>query len=133
VPEFTHRDRRAHREVDRAVYTVLGISVGVITLAMAIPAEFVGILAVVALGVLGVASVGWSERMLAQYASDLRHAQDDSAPRAFVRAEAGVTVGLDREDGMPPSPSPHVRRRPRAGRHEQRDDGRPNSSDPDQL
>ncbi|HYB78557.1 MAG TPA: hypothetical protein VEG66_02200 [Thermoplasmata archaeon] len=130
--EFTHRDRRAHRDVDRAIGTVLGISVALIGFAMVFPSEFVGILVVVALGVLGVACMGWSERMLAQYASDLRHAQDASSPRGFLRAEVGVTVGLDREEEMPPSPSPHVRRRPRAGRTESREESRSGASDADQ-
>ena len=133
MPEFTHRDRRAHRDVDRAIFTVLGLSVALIGLAIAVPLEFVGILVVVALGMLGLASLGWSDRMLAQYASDLRHAQDDGSPRGFVRAEVGVTVGLDREAEMPPAPSPNVRRRPRAGHHEDREAALPSGSDPDQL
>ena len=131
--EFTHRDRRAHREVDRAVWTVLGLSVGLIGLAMALPTEFIGILAVVALGVLGAAYLGWSDRLLAQYASDLRHAQADSSYRGFVRAEAGVMVGLDREEDLPGAPSPHVRRRPRAGHHEEREDALASGSEADQL
>ena len=133
MSEFTHRDRRAHRDVDRAIFAVLGFSVGLIGLAMIVPAEFVGILAVVALGMLGLASLGWSDRMLAQYASDLRHAQDDRSPRGFVHAEVGVTVGLDREAEMPPAPSPNVRRRPRAGHHEDREAVLPASTDSDQL
>ena len=130
--EFTHRDRRAHREVDRAVWTVLGISVGLIVFGMALPTEFIGILVVVALAVLGAAYVGWSDRMLAQYVSDLRHAQEGSPLHGFVRAEAGVMVGLDREE-MPPSPSPHVRRRPRAGRTGAGEETRSSGSGPDQV
>ena len=133
MPEYTHRDRRAQREVDRAVYAVLGVAAGLIGLAMALPVEFVGLLAVVGLGVLGLASLGWSDRLLAQYASDLRHAQDERSPRGFVRAEVGAPVGLDRESEVPPSPSPHVRRRPRAGHHEEREGALPSVSDSDQL
>ena len=130
--EFTHRDRRAHRDLNRAIETVLGVSVGLIALAMALPTEFIGILAVVGLAVLGVAYIGWSDRMLAQYASDLRHATDGSPTRGFVRAEVGGAVGLDREE-LPPSPSPHVRRRPRAGRTGERDEPLASGSDPDQV
>ena len=133
MPEFTHRDRRAHREVDRAVFTVLGVSVGLIGLAMAFPLEFVGILVVVGLGMLGLASVAWSDRTLAEYASDLRHAQDGASPRGFVRAEVGATVGLDREAEMPRAPSPNVRRRPRAGHHEDREAALPAGPESDQL
>ena len=118
--DFTHRDRRAHREVDRALWAVLGVSVGMIAFAMVVPTPVVGILVVVALSVLGAACVAWSERMLDQYAADLRHAQEGSLAHGFARVEASTTVGLDRDHGTPTSPSPHVRRRPRAGRSEQR-------------
>jgi len=133
VVDFTHRDRRAHRDVDRAVWTVLGASVGVIVLAMALPTPFVGISAVVALSVLGAVYVGWSDRLLDDYASDLRHAQEGSVDHGFARAEAGSTVGLDRDHTAPPSPSPHVRRRPRAGRNEEREPPPSSGSDSDQA
>ena len=130
--EYTHRDRRAHRDVNRALWTVLGVSVGLVGLAMAVPISLVGILAVLALTVVGAAYVGWSDRLLAEYASDLRHAQEGSVAHGFARVEASSTVGLDRDHTMPPSRSPHVRRRPRAGRTEELDPPLPSGSDPDQ-
>ena len=130
--DYTHRDRRAHRDLNRALWTVLGVSVGLIALAMAVPISLVGLLAVLALAVVGAVYVGWSDRMLGDYSSDLRHAQEGSDAHGFAWVEASSTVGLDRDHTMPPSPSPHVRRRPRAGRGEESDPPLPGESDPNQ-
>jgi hypothetical protein len=132
VPDYTHRDRRAHRDVSRALWTVLGVSVGLIGLAMAVPISLVGLLAVLALAVVGAGYVGWSDRMLGDYSSDLRHAREGSDAHGFARVEASSMVGLDRDHTTPPSPSPHVRRRPRAGRAEEPDPPLPGESDPNQ-
>ena len=131
--EYTHRDRRAHRDVHRALWTVLGVSVAAIVLAMAVPIAIVGISVVVALLVLGAVYVGWSDRLLDDYASDLRHAREGSAAHGFARAEAGSTVGLDRGRETTRAPSPHVRRRPRAGRSEETEPPHPSGPDSGQL
>ena len=131
MPEYSHRDHRAHREVDRALWTVVGLSGGLVGLAMAVPVPFVGIVAVVGLAVLGLAYLGWSDRMLGQYASDLRHTQEPSTAHGFARAEASSRVQLDRDAERYRSASPHVRRRPRADRSEERDVPLPSGSDSD--
>ena len=115
MTDFTHRDRRAHREVGRAFWTVLGLSLGLTGVALAVPLPYAGLVAVVGLGVVGAVYLGWADRTLARYASDLRQTQDGTATDGFVRAETGTAVGLDRDGSAVPSPSPHVRRRSRSG------------------
>lgn len=111
MSDYTHRDRRAHRDVGRAFWAVTAVALALTGLALGVPLPFAGIAAVVALGALGAAYVGWSERMLADYANDLRLAREGGATGGFVRAEAAMPVGLYRDVGGPTSPSPHTRRR----------------------
>jgi len=113
VSDFTHRDRRAHRDVGRAFWTVVGVSLGLTGLALGVPLPYVGLAAVVALGVVGAAYLGWAERFLTSYGADLRRAWEGSEVDGFRRVEVAATVGLDRDSRSPASPSPHVRRRPR--------------------
>ena len=108
---YSHRDRRAHHDVGRAFWTVVGISLALTGLALAVPLAWVGIAAVVALGGLGAAYVGWSDRFLASYVDDLRLAREGSVKDGFLRVEAGSTIGLDRDLRSPASRSPHARRR----------------------
>jgi hypothetical protein len=109
-----------------AALALTGIGLGV-------PLPFVGIAAVVALGALGAAYLGWSERMLGSYANDLRLSREGREPDGFVRVEVSSPVGLDGDVRRPTTPSPHARRRyPRAGRDNEgttRDEG----SGPGQL
>ena len=111
MSDFSHRDRRAHREVSRALWTVVGVSAGLTAVAVELPWPLVGIASVVAMGVLGLVYLGWSDRMLDGYASDLRHARDGTSTDGFVRAEIASPVGLYRDARLPTSPSPHSRRR----------------------
>jgi hypothetical protein len=115
VSDFTHRDRRAHRDVTRSFWTVVAVSLGLTAVALELPLPYAGIAAVVALGVLGVAYLGWSERFLSSYSSDLRHAREGTAMDGFIRAEVASAVGLDRDGRSGSVPSPHVRRGVRRG------------------
>jgi len=121
VPDYTHRDRRAHRDVGRAFWTVVGVSVGLTGLAMVIPVTIVGILAVLGLAVLGSVYLGWSDRMIAGYARDLHGALEGTMTDGFVRAETVTVVGLDRGSDSPRSLSPHSRRLSRAAPTDSRD------------
>jgi len=110
--EYTHRDRRAHRDVGRAFWVMVGVSLGLTGLAFAVPLPFVGVASVVALAVTGAVYIGWSDRLLASYATDLRLARDGGDRRDFLRVEASSAVGLERSAGAPSGRSPNVRRRP---------------------
>jgi hypothetical protein len=114
VKDFSHRDRRAHREVNRALWATTGITLGLIVIALVIPYTVVGLSAVVALGVVGVAYIAWGERLLDRYTSDLRDAREGILADGFVRAEMASPVGLNRDARSPASLSPHSRRRSRA-------------------
>ena len=122
MSDFTHRDRRAHREVGRALWSVVGLSLGLTVVALALPLPYVGVIAVLGLGVLGLAYVGWAERFLTGYARDLREARDGTSTDRFVRVEVASTVGLDRDERSVTTPSPHTRRGPRRGSLEGRAD-----------
>ncbi len=87
-----------------AVVALTGVGLGV-------PFPFIGLAAVVALGALGVAYVGWSDGMLSSYATDLRLSREGGETDGFVRAEVGSSVGLERDVGRPTEVSPHARRR----------------------
>ena len=133
VSDYSHRDRRAHREVGRALWTVVGVSLGLTAVAVVLPWPFVGIASVVAMGALGLAYLGWSDRMLDRYASDLRRARDGTSTDGFVRVEVATPVGLYRDARLPTSPSPHTRRRARSGPAEMPIGDRASGTDRDQL
>jgi len=134
VSDYTHRDRRAHRDVGRGFWAVVGISVGLTGIAIVVPISYVGLAVVVALGVLGAAYVGYSDRLLASYGSDLRQVRDGSVSDGFLRAEVGSPVGLDRDGTSPMSLSPHARGRPSASRENDPEPTRPAAgSDSDQA
>lgn len=132
MSDYTHRDRRAHRDVERALWVVVGISLGLTGLALGVPLPIVGTTAVVALGVLGAVYIGWSDRILTSYADDLRGARDGSAINGFRRVEVVSTVGLDRDARPSTGPSPHTRRRARGVRAEDPDPPLPAGSEFDQ-
>lgn len=119
---FSHRDRRAHRTVTRALLAVGGAVAGLTIAALTLPIETVALAAVGALLVLGFAYIGWSDRFLAEYIHDLRSVREGSLVRGFARAEVGTSVGLERELVRPTSPSPHTRRRPPASPPREKED-----------
>jgi hypothetical protein len=116
VSGFTHRDRRAHRDVGRAFWTVLGMSLALTGVALWLPLPYAGITAVIALGTLGAVYVGWADGLLEGYVGDLRRAQEGTEIDGFRRVEASSSVGLSRDERSPTSPSPHARRRVRSHR-----------------
>ena len=113
---------------------MVGVSVGLTALAVAVPIPYVGLAAVVALGVLGAVYLGYSDRLLTSYGSDLRQAYDGSVTDGFLRAEVGSRVGLDREETSRAALSPHARRRSRSSQANPPDPSRPAAgSDSDQA
>ncbi len=111
---FSHRDRRAHRNVTRG-FVALAATVAVLTVVvLALPVRPAELVAVGALVLAGAAYLIASSRFLDRYSDDLRRVRDGAAADGFLRAEAGSSVGLDRSVGRPSTRSPHSRVRPRA-------------------
>jgi len=108
--EFSHRDRRAHRTVERGLAWIAGTVALLTLLAVALPGSW-GILCVGALAVGGGAYVLWSGPVLAEYVSDLQTASRESSNRGFVQAEVADLVGLERAVGRPTERSPNSRPR----------------------
>lgn len=113
---YSHRDRRAQRTVARGLATFSAVVLVLAALAMLAPGAWWGPLGVVALAASGAVYLFWSQRLVSEYARDIRVVHDGSIENGFLRAEAGSIVGLDRPVGRPSERSPHVRLRPRAGR-----------------
>jgi hypothetical protein len=111
VDQYSHRDRRAHRDVRRALWTTVAAIVALTAFGLEVPLPFAGLVAVVALGALGAVYLGWSEGMLASYSDDLRRAREGKESDGFTRAEVGSPVGFERDVGRPTAASPHARRR----------------------
>ena len=109
---FSHRDRRAHRSVGRALAAVLGLVVGLVLVALEMPYDAVGLAAVGGLSAVGLGYLIWSERLLSRYSADLRGVLEGISDSGFVRAEVGTAVGLERAVGSPAGRSPHRRRGP---------------------
>jgi hypothetical protein len=109
--EYTHRDRRAQRAVSRVFFGLVGATVALIGFALEVPLWFAGLVSVIALGALGVGYIGWSDRLLEEYAKDLRTGAEGSGTDGFLRVELNTPVGLDRAVGRPTARSPHARRR----------------------
>lgn len=109
--DYTHRDRRAQRDVARSLGTLSAVIVVLTALALWVPLPYVGLAAVVALAIAGAVYVGWSDRLLATYSRDLLSAREGKVTDGFLRAEVASSVGLDRDGGGPRVPSPHSRRR----------------------
>lgn len=108
---YSHRDRRTHRDVRRALWTVVAAVVLLAGFGLEVPIPFAGLASVVALGALGAVYLGWSEGMLASYSDDLRLAREGRESDGFTRAEVGSPVGFERDVGRPTAASPHARRR----------------------
>jgi hypothetical protein len=130
---YTHRDRRAHRDVRRALWTTVAAIVALTGVGLEVPLPFAGLVAVVALGALGAVYLGWSEGMLSSYSNDLRRAREGRETDGFIRAEVGSTVGFERDVGRPTAVSPHARRRYPGTPEGDADPALPDRSDGDQA
>jgi hypothetical protein len=109
--EYSHRDRRAHREVARGFALVTATVAGLTLFVLYAPKPLFGFLGVVGLGVVGGGFVVWGERLLADYRHDLLAGAAEPPAGGFARAEVGGVVGLERAVGRPTERSPHARRR----------------------
>jgi hypothetical protein len=106
---YSHRDRRVHRTIARSLATVSALVAALATLSIFSPDSVVGVTGIVALAILGAAYLYWSERVVAEYARDLRAIRDGSTDDGFLRVEMGSAIALDRAVGRPTERSPHVR------------------------
>jgi len=115
VESYSHRDRRAHRELDRMLGGV-GAGVAALTaLALYLPPPLLGGLAVGGLVALGGAYLLWAERFLTEYERDLKSGMEPEGRPAFLRAEVTSSVGLEAPPRTPPSPHSRPRRPPSSG------------------
>lgn len=108
---YSHRDRRAHRTIWRGLGVVGAAVIALSAWVLAAPRAGWGMLGVGGLIVTGGAYVVWSQRLLSEYARDLRAMRDGVVSDGFLRAELGSSVGLDRTIGRPTERSPNARRR----------------------
>ncbi|HXQ78867.1 MAG: hypothetical protein WB788_09270 [Thermoplasmata archaeon] len=109
--EYSHRDRRAERDVDRSFFTLVSLTFALVVFAVAVPYWFAGWLGVLGLGVLGVGYVVWSERFLESYSEDRRTEQEGGLVHGLLRAELRSAARPDRDLHRPTARSPHARRR----------------------
>jgi hypothetical protein len=109
---YSHRDRRAHREVFRDFEIVVGAGLALGVLCLLTPWTAVGVGALLGLAVLGVVYVLRADRLLTVYSRDLERVRSGTEGSGFVRAEVASEVGLERTIGRPSSASPHRRRAP---------------------
>jgi hypothetical protein len=112
VTEYSHRDRRAEREVDRSFYTFVALTLALVAFAVVVPFWLAGWLGVLGLGALGVGYVAWSERFLETYSEDRRLEQEGGRADGLLRAELRSPARPDHDDRRPARRSPHARRRP---------------------
>jgi hypothetical protein len=110
--EYSHRDRRAHRDVARGLAAAAAVVAGFTLFDLLTPWALSGVLAVIVLALVGVGFVVWGERLLEEYVRDLQSASRDARGDGFARAEVVNLVGLERPIGLPTERSPHSRRRP---------------------
>ena len=108
---FSHRDRRAHRAVWRGLAALAVGELALGTLALFAPRAWVGLIAVAALGAIGLAALDWGLGLVDRYATDLRRAREGGPLGGFERVEALSRFDLDRPVGRPTALSPHARRR----------------------
>ena len=120
---YSHRDRRAHRTVWRALGLVTGASGGLVALALVAPGALAPAGAIAGLVGVGAVYLGWGDRILMEYTRDLRSVRDETREFGFLRAEVRSEVGLTREVGKPTGRSPHSR--PRTGERRSAGDGPP--------
>ncbi len=111
---FSHRDRRAHREIERGLGLLAGGILGLSLVAILAPEPWVGLSALLGLVLAGLVAVAWGQRLLIGYARDLRSFREGGPPGDFGRFEAASRIGLERPVGGPSRRSPHSRG-PRAG------------------
>lgn len=110
--DYSHRDRRAQRNVRRAA-VVFGLTI-LTLLALADLAPFLWArgLAVLGLAAAGGLFVLYGDRLTREYAHDLASARSGEPISGALRVEVESEVGLDRPVVRPSVRSPHVRRRP---------------------
>jgi hypothetical protein len=109
-PVYSHRDRRAHREVWRMLGILAGGASALALTALWAPGWVVPLGAIAAIIGFGGAVVRWGDRVVEEYESDLLVVREGRQSSGFVRAEVGSQVGLERKASVATGPSPHRRR-----------------------
>jgi hypothetical protein len=111
--EYSHRDRRAHRTVGRGFFLTVAAVAALTLAALVLPGPILGVIAVGSLAATGAVALAWGDRVVTDYATDLREVRDGTIADGFVRTEVESHVGLERTIGRPSERSPHARRRRR--------------------
>ena len=110
--EYSHRDRRAQRDVRRAAVLFGAVILALLAVADGAPYLWARGLAVLGLAASGGAFLLFGDRLTREYAGDLASARSGETISGALRVEVESQVGLERPVVRPSIRSPHVRRRP---------------------
>jgi hypothetical protein len=110
---FSHRDLRAERTVREAFWAVLALVAAVSILTFVAGSPLLGLATLIGLALVGGGYLVGADRILGEYAGDLRQAQDLDL-HGWLQVEAGHAVEFERPVGLPTQRSPHTR--PPSGR-----------------
>jgi hypothetical protein len=109
---FSHRDRRVHRTLERALALTAAAVLTLGAAASLVGSAWLGIVCVAGLAVVGGVYLAAGDRWVAEYEHDLRTVRAGHGSSGLLRAEVESEVGLDRPVGGPRRRSPHTRARP---------------------
>jgi len=118
---YSHRDRRAHRDVRRDFGLVVGAGLTLAVLTMVVPWTALAVGALAGMAALGAGYLLRADRLLEEYARDLQRVRAGTERSGFLRAEVESEVGLERQIVRPSATSPHRRRGPIAPGREETD------------
>jgi len=105
---FSHRDLRAERAVREAFWAVLALVGAFSVLSFVIPSPRLGLATLLGLALVGGGYLVGADRMLREYAGDLRQTRDGDV-HGWLQVEAGHAVEFERPVGLPTQRSPHAR------------------------
>lgn len=108
---FSHRDLRAARAVREGFWVVLALVGAVSVLSVVASSPLFGLVTLLGLAAIGGGYLAGSDRVLREYANDLRRVQQED-PHGWLGAEAGHAIELDRTIGRRTQRSPHTRPTP---------------------
>jgi hypothetical protein len=109
-PSYSHRDLRAVRATGRLVGVTTAGALPLAAAAYLLPESWIGPVAVVGLGVLGLVAVQRGSALVQGYEQDLRRAVGDGDQRdGWLRAESGARRGSNGAALPTAVKSPHVR------------------------
>ena len=109
---FSHRDLRAYRASRRLLAAVIASTAALALIAVAAPVNWVGLVSLAGLVLVGTLSLAVSERVVDGYATDLREVAAGKPVPGVLRVEVHSVVGSDRVEAASGRVSPNSRRRP---------------------